>query len=71
MPFGDGGWFGQARAGLHHWDVDGGGSENDPYHGVGVGYQFNDRFALSVNYDRYEAEVLDIDRVGLGFEISF
>lgn len=71
VPFGDSGVYGQARAGMHRWDVGFGDHENDPYYGVGVGYKFNDRFSLSLNYDIYETEGLDVDRVGLGFEVSF
>ena len=71
VPFGEGGWFGQARLGMHRWDVGYGGSENDPYYGVGVGYAFTDRFSLGLNYDRYRTNDFDLDRVGLGFEISF
>jgi Outer membrane protein beta-barrel domain len=71
VPFGDSGWFGQARLGMHRWDAGFGGSENDPYYGVGVGYQFNERFNMSLNFDRYEIDPLDIDRIGLGFEVAF
>jgi hypothetical protein len=71
VPFGDSGFFGQARLGFHRWDAGFGGHETDPYYGVGVGYQFNDRFNLSLNFDRYETESLDLDRTGLGLEVSF
>jgi hypothetical protein len=73
VPFGESRWFGQARLGMHHWDVDmeGPGSENDPYFGLGVGYAFNERFNLSLNFDRYKTNELDVDRVGLGFEVAF
>jgi opacity protein-like surface antigen len=73
VPIGESRWFGQARLGIHHWDVDmiGPGSENDPYFGLGVGYAFNERFNLSLNVDRYEAAALDVDRIGLGFEVAF
>jgi hypothetical protein len=73
VPFGESRWFGQARLGIHHWDVgiEGPGSENDPYFGLGVGYAFNERFNLSLDVDRYKVAELDIDRVGLGFEVAF
>lgn len=70
VPFGDSGFFGQGRLGMHRWDAGYGGHETDPYYGVGVGYQFNERFNLSLNFDRYEAHHLDADRIGLGFEVS-
>lgn len=80
VPFGDSGWFGQARLGMHRWDADiegvgsiSGDSDNDAYYGIGVGYQFNDRFNMSLNFDRYELEnfASDADRFGLGFEVAF
>jgi len=73
FPFGDSKFYGQVRAGLHRWDVgvSGSGHQTDPYYGVGIGYQFNPRFSLSLNYDRYEAEGFDADRIGLGMEINF
>jgi len=71
VPFGDSGFFGQARAGMHRWDIGFGGKDEDPYYGVGLGYGFNERFSLSLNFDRYEAAALDVDRMGLGFEVAF
>ena len=53
VPFGESGLFGQARAGVIRWDS-GADSEIDPYYGVGVGYAFNERFSLSLNFDRYD-----------------
>ncbi len=80
VPFGDSGWFGQARLGMHRWDMDiegvdnlSGDSDNDLYYGIGAGYQFNERFNLSLNLDRYELDNVesDVDRIGLGFEVAF
>lgn len=71
VPFGDNGMFGQARLGMHNWDVGYGGSETDPYYGVGVGYSFNDRFSLSLNYDVYRTNEFDVGRAGLGLEVAF
>jgi opacity protein-like surface antigen len=71
VPFGESGWFGQTRLGAHRWDDTFGRNEYDPYYGVGVGYQLNERFNMSLNFDRYEIDSLDIDRLGLGFEVAF
>lgn len=73
VPFGESKVFGIARAGLHEFDVGFGGSETEPYYGVGVGYAFNDRFSVSLDWDRYETSVsrFDVDRLGLGLEVAF
>jgi OmpA-OmpF porin, OOP family len=78
IPFGESGFFGQARLGYHWWDIDtrfvnGRGSidGSDPYYGVGVGYDFNPQFGVSLNFDRYEIEDFEIDRIGLGGEFRF
>jgi OmpA-OmpF porin, OOP family len=71
LPFGDSGWFGQLRSGLHHWDGGFGRSDTDPYYGIGFGYQFNDRFNMSLNYDHYKAGDVNVNRVGLGLEVAF
>ncbi len=70
VPFGDSGLFGQARAGVLRWDA-GSDSETDPYYGIGVGYAFNERFNLSLNFDRYDLGAVDANRLGLGFELAW
>jgi hypothetical protein len=62
---------GPARLGMHRWDAGFGDSENDPYHGGGVGYQFNERFNMSLNFDRYAIDTLDSNRISLGSEVGF
>ena len=63
-------WYLSARAGLFHWksDMDLAGttanarfSGNDWYAGVGVGYDFSERFGLGLNYDRYRAGKSGLD----------
>ncbi len=73
VPFGQSAWFGVARAGLHNFDAGFGGSETEPYYGLGIGYQVSPRFAVSLDVDRYEtgSSAFDIDRVGLGLQVSF
>lgn len=78
IPFADSGFFGQARVGIHRWDIDSrlgttrvSVDGNDPYYGVGIGYDFNDQFGLTVSYDRYDVDDFDIDRIGLGGEVRF
>ena len=71
VPFSDSGLFGQSRLGKHRTDTYPGHSESDIYFGVGLGYQFNDQFDLSLNFDRYEFANIDGDRVGLGLEFKF
>ena len=57
-------WYLSARAGVFHWkaDVDLANTANnakfngnDWYAGVGVGYDFSERFGVGLNYDRYRA----------------
>lgn len=74
MPLGDSNWFGVGRAGVHRWDDGTGrGSRTDTHYGVGVGYQMNERFAWSLDYDLYRTDnaFRDVDRLGVGVELSF
>jgi opacity protein-like surface antigen len=74
VPFGDSSWYGMARAGLHEWDDgDPRGSNSDPYYGVGVAYQINERFAVGADFDVYTTDnaLRDVDRLGVGLELSF
>ena len=73
IPFGDSQVFGIARAGIHQFDVGFGGSETEPYYGVGAGYAFNERFSVSLDFDHYQTSVsrFDVDRFGLGLEVAF
>ena len=71
LPLSDNGVFAQSRLGTHRTDTYPGRTENDIYYGLGLGYQFNERFDLSLNFDRYQIANDDADRVGLGFEVKF
>lgn len=78
VPFADSGFFGQARLGVHRWDIDSrlGTTRvsldgNDPYYGIGVGYDFTEQFGVTLSYDRYDVDDFDIDRIGLGGEVRF
>ncbi|MGQ0798618.1 MAG: outer membrane beta-barrel protein [Pseudomarimonas sp.] len=73
VPFGETPMFGVARVGVHEFDVGFGGSETEPYYGIGFGYAFNDRFSVSLDWDRYETGVsrFNVDRLGLGLEVAF
>ena len=46
-----------------------------PYFGVGIGYDFSERFGLSLNYDRLKGDDEGVDvtseTVTLGFELRF
>lgn len=46
-----------------------------PYYGVNIGYDFNDAFGLSLNYDRRQADFdyaeIDVDTVSVGGEWRF
>lgn len=50
-------------------------SSAKPYFGVGAGYDFSERFGLSVNYDRLQGDgdgiEVDVDNVTLGLEMRF
>lgn len=52
-------------------------SSNKPYYGVGVGYDFNEMFGLSLNYDFYQADLddfdtdIDAESITLGGELRF
>jgi hypothetical protein len=76
------GFFFSGRAGLEtvKGEVDDGfGSASDNstnlYYGVGVGYDFNDTFGLSLNYDFRQADFdgidADADTLSLGGEVRF
>lgn len=57
------------------WDVIDDEHSNTPYFGASVGYDFNPRFGLSLNWDRRQADFdgidLDIDTLGIGGELRF
>ena len=46
-----------------------------PYYGVSVGYDFNPRFGMSLNFDRRQADYdgvdVDVDTIALGGEFRF
>lgn len=78
------GFFIGGRAGISRGvatvDVDGGVEEAEassakPYYGVNVGYDFNPRFGMSLNYDRLRADEggldVTVDVVMLGAELRF
>ena len=79
LPFGKSGFFGQARIGVHRWNVDYENTERsssrkgtDLYYGIGVGFNFNERFNLAANVDRYRIDIIDveIDRIALVAEVN-
>lgn len=79
LPFGDSKFHGQARAGVHRWEnkfnnFEASAKETgaDPYYGLGLGYDFNEYFSVSINYERYALDndaVGDADRLMLAFEM--
>ena len=57
------------------WDVVDDEHSHKPYVGASVGYDFNERFGLSLNWDRRQADFegidLDIDTLAIGGELRF
>lgn len=57
------------------WDVVDDEHSTKPYFGASVGYDFNPRFGLSLNWDRRQADFngvdLDIDTIAIGGELRF
>ncbi len=69
---GNAGFFVGARAGIYFWDATGrvrsgattvrlDDSDNDFYFGINGGYDFNEQFAVNLNYDRYQIGDGDAD----------
>lgn len=50
-------------------------SSTKPYFGVGAGYDFSQRFGISLNYDRLQGDgegiEIDVDTLTLGLEVRF
>lgn len=79
VDFGESGFFAQARAGMHKWNAKFENFETaskrdgvDPFYSVGLGYDFTETFGLILSYERFvldDAQIGDIDRVMLGFEL--
>jgi len=72
------GLFVSGRGGLSYLRGEVGGDSEDSanfYVGVGAGYDFNETFGLSLNYDLHQAEFdgidVDVDTVTLGGEFRF
>lgn len=78
------GFFIGARAGIARmtaqvreddFDVIDDESSTKPYYGVNLGYDFNRRWGLSLNYDRRQADFngvdVDVDTISLGGEFRF
>jgi len=77
------GFYVQGRAGLFRGKVDlseegvgsASDSSSDAYFGVGLGYDFNDRFGLGLNYTRYQADFsgvsVDSNTLSAGVEFRF
>ena len=78
------GFFIGARAGIARmtaqvredtFDVVDDESSTKPYYGVNVGYDFNRRWGLSLNYDRRQGDFsgvdVDVDTISLGGEFRF
>lgn len=80
----DTGFFIGARAGIARmtaqvredtFDVVDDESSTKPYYGVNLGYDFNRRWGLSLNYDRRQADFngvdVDVDTIAVGGEFRF
>ncbi len=80
----DTGFFIGARAGIARmtaqvredtFDVIDDESSTKPYYGVNLGYDFNRRWGLSLNYDRRQADFngvdVDVDTIAVGGEFRF
>jgi hypothetical protein len=78
------GFFIGARAGIARmtaqvredtFDVIDDESSTKPYYGVNIGYDFNRRWGLSLNYDRRQADFngvdVDVDTIAVGGEFRF
>jgi opacity protein-like surface antigen len=50
-------------------------SSTKPFYGAGVGYDFNENWGLSLNYDRRQADIegveIDVDTISVGGEWRF
>lgn len=50
-------------------------SSTKPFYGVGIGYDFNENWGLSLNYDRRTADIddvdVDVDTIAIGGEWRF
>jgi len=69
VPFGDSRYYGLIRAGAHEWDLARRyGTGVDPYYGGGIGYGISQRWCLSLEFERYRTEGLDVDRIGVSVE---
>ncbi len=63
------GFFISGRAGISridlNVDIDGFGlvddGENQPYYGIGAGYDFNEKMGVSINIDRFKSDLFDTD----------
>jgi OmpA-OmpF porin, OOP family len=79
IDFGQSGFFGQARVGVHRWqnrfdNVEASFKETgtDPFYSLGVGYDIGKRLGIILSYERFvvdSAELGDVDRLMLGFEV--
>jgi hypothetical protein len=79
VDFGQSGFFGQARVGVHRWqnkyeNVEESFKEKgtDPFYALGIGYDIGKRVGVILSYERFvvdSAELGDVDRLMLGFEI--
>lgn len=79
IDFGQSGFFGQARVGVHRWqnrfdNVEESFKEKgtDPFYSLGVGYDIGKRLGIILSYERFivdGAELGDVDRLMLGFEV--
>lgn len=75
------GFFVSARAGVLFADAEARhgtvseGSSTGPYFGFGAGYDFSDRFGVSVNFDFQQADLddtsIDIETLSVGGELRF
>lgn len=76
LAFGRSGVFGTARAGLHRWESKRSNLEarvtetgTDPYYGLGLGYDVNDYWGVTLSVDRFVLGDEDLDRVIVSLEL--
>lgn len=79
VDFGESGFFGQARVGIHRWqtghrnfETSFKGKGTDPFYSVGVGYDIHEWVGVILSYERFQVDsdhFGDVDRLMLGLEV--
>ena len=68
------------KVGIHEWDADAVGSAaalagdddgNDAFYGIGIEYDFSERWSVRGEIERYEVEDLDVDVASIGISFRF